>query len=147
MLSLAKLLKQIVTCKSIQITLLNQWFNSACLAFGFRLYLSSSSTTCFCLFPIYSSKAFKVCYSMATVCFKDSIVYGRVCSTRTPPITFQHFLSPCNGSMLVSTSAFSLLSSSSSRYLLKIYPYSALTLLQLLRTSCGMDMLSNCESN
>ena len=115
--------------ESLFVWLQNHWTNSACLLLGLRLYFISSSTTCFCLLPISSSRAFKVCSNMLTVCLSDSMVSSRVCSTRTPPITFQHFLSPLSGSTLVKTRAFYLLSSSSSRYLLKISPYSAFSLL------------------
>lgn len=76
---------------------INQCASSACLVLGLRLYLSSSSTTCFCRLLISPSRALSVCSSMATVCFNDSMVSGKVCSTRTPPTTFQHFLSPFKG--------------------------------------------------
>jgi len=98
--------------------------SSSCLLLGFKLYFNYSYITCFCLFPIYSSSAFKVCSSIATLALSDSVVYPTVCSTRTPPTTFQHLLSyPFRGEMLVNTRAFYLLSYSSSMYLLNISEY------------------------
>ena len=80
---------------------------------GFRLYFNSIYSTCFSLFPISTSKAFKACSSMTTFCLRELTVSSSLYSTRIPPTTFHVLRSPYRGRMLLRTRLFSLLSSSS----------------------------------
>lgn len=92
----------------------------SCFLLGFKLYFSSIYSTYFYLFAISASRAFKACSNIAIFCFSEFTVSGNVYSTSTPPTTFQHLRSPCNGYTLVSTRLFYLRSSSSYTYLFSI---------------------------
>lgn len=96
---------------------------------GLMPYFNSRSRTSFCLLAISSSRALRVDSSMETVSLKDCLVSSMLCSTKTPPRTFQHLRYPLSGSRLVRTRVFSRRSYSSSMYLLNISAYSALILL------------------
>ena len=102
---------------------------SSCFLPGFRPCFNSNSVTSFWRLAISSSRALRVDSSILMVSFKDCLVSATLCSTSTPPTTFQHLRYPFKGYKLASTRLFSLRYSSSSMYRLKISAYSFFSLL------------------